>query len=101
MQSVREQLQARGIPTESFDDEQVAKVARAIGGITFPPKERKVQVVEYTNKAGHKGQYVKTDPIPLGVKANGKTESAQGLFLRVEALDQCIEDLLAAKALLK
>jgi hypothetical protein len=58
-------------------------------------KQHEVKVVDYTSKSsGKTAKYVSTSAFDC----NG--EVAKGLFLRVEAIDQAIADLQAAKAML-
>lgn len=89
-----QELQARGVDTSKLSPAEMAKVGRALG-IKAPPPHM-VEVVEYTPKGSDSScNYVKTSNFEVG---GGK--SCRGLFLRVEAIDQAIEDLLAAKAAL-
>lgn len=68
--------------------EQIATAKRSNGA---------VEIVDYTSKgSGETHKYVKTKGFPVG---NGKM--AQGLFLRVEAVDAAIEALQKAKTLLQ
>ncbi len=101
MSDLRTQLVEAGIApnvVESMGEDQLKNVARSMG-ISLP---REVEIKD------HKGaKYVVTDSFTVpkydneGKVVEGKTSQARNLFLRVEAIDQAIEDLLAAKGLLE
>lgn len=83
------------VVNDGMSPEQVQKVAKTIG---LNPEEfvgRKVEIVPYTNKRGETNMFVSTPPF-----SSGKGE-VRGLFVRVEALDQAIEDLTVARGLLE
>lgn len=82
---------------EMMEDQQVRDVAKSLG-IDVP---REIEIRE------HKGaMYIVTEPVEVprvnarGECVKGKTTVTRGLFLRVEALDQQLEDLQRAKRLL-
>jgi uncharacterized Ntn-hydrolase superfamily protein len=97
MSDVRSKLMEAGLKLEGLTDEQVKALAKVLN-LEVP---RQVQIVEYTSKRGRTANYVKTDAFVISKNAEGKAETAQGLFLRVEAIDQAIADLQKAKDLLK
>jgi hypothetical protein len=71
---------------------EIAKLQNMVKAAKGPAS---VEIVEYTSKgSGKTAMYVKTK----GFSIPGGT--AQGLFLRVEAVDQAIDALNRAKALL-
>ena len=92
MEAIRTQLLALGVDASKFDDETVRKIAKAMN-IAVP---RQVEIVEYKG-----ARYVKTENFAVpGRKENDKPGTARNLFLRVEAVDQALADLLEAKGLL-
>lgn len=95
-EGLKEAIQATGMATEGLSDEQIVKVGRALGLET----PLTVEIVEYTPKGKNAtpGNYVKTSNFPV-TDSKGTKFDARGLFLRVEALDQAIEALQQAKAL--
>ena len=93
MQELVSAIQAKGFPTEDLTEAQVRELGKVLK-LEVPPKERTVEIAEYKGR-----QYVKTDGYPLGKGADGKEQTARGLFLEVRALDQAIADLQAAQAL--
>jgi hypothetical protein len=97
MEALRNQLKALGVQCDAMDDSTVKNVAKALK--LSVPETHTVSIVEYTSKAGRTGKYVKTDGYTLGER-NGKKETAQGLFVRIEVIDAAIADLIAAKGLL-
>lgn len=97
MEALRSELKALGVDCTNMDDATVKNVAKALK--LQVPQTHDVSIVEYTTKSGRKGLYVKTDPYVIGER-NGKPDTAQGLFIRVEAIDAIIADLMAAKGLL-
>lgn len=88
-------IQKTGMSVDGLNDEQIIAVGRALN-LELPLR---VSIVEYTDKRGRTGEYVKTDNFPIGV-VDGKPLTARGLFLRVEAVDAALEALQSAKALL-
>jgi len=102
MDKLIEAMQALGISVnEDMTSEQIQKVAKAVGLEPLEYVEREVKIVPYTNKRKETNTFVETPPFVVGKDANGKSRTIRGLFLRVEALDQAIEDLTAARDLLK
>jgi len=101
MDKLIEAMQAMGISVnDDMDDAQIQKVAKAVGLEPLDYLEREVKIIPYTNKRKETNTFVETPPFVVGTKADGKSATVRGLFLRVEALDQCIEDLLSARELL-
>jgi hypothetical protein len=96
MDSLRAQLIAMGCDASKFDDKQVKDVARVLH-LEVPPEPRQVKIVK-NEKNGL--MYVSTDAYVVPSKTPGKQGTARPLYLRVEAIDQAIEDLLLAKGLL-
>ena len=86
--------------TADMDEEQILKVAKAVGVEPLDYIPREVKVVSYTNKRNQTNQFIETPPFVIGKSADGKTLKTRGLFLRVEALDQAIADLTSARELL-
>jgi len=91
MEGIREQLKAKGVDTTGMDDTTVRNVARALK-LDLP---RQVEIVDYKG-----ARYVKTENFAVPGREANKAGTARALFLRVEAVDQAIADLLAAKGLL-
>ena len=92
MESVRAQLLAMGVDTAKLDNAQVKDIARALK----VPVPREIEILEYKG-----AQYVKTDGYPVPARdGSGKITLARNLFVRVEALDDAIQDLITAKGLL-
>jgi hypothetical protein len=85
--------------TPEMGEEQITKVAKAMGIEPLDYLERKVEITQHTNKRNQTNTFVATPPFVVS-RENGQTRSVRGLFLRVEALDQAIEDLLAARELI-
>jgi len=94
-----EALAERGIKTDSLDEDQVRNVARAMGLDPGEYLPRSVKIEPYTNKKNETNTFVKTESFVIGRNKNGTAKMARGLFLRVEALDQAIADLQAARGL--
>ena len=86
--------------TADMDEEQILKVAKAVGVEPLDYIERQVKIVPYTNRRGMAYRFVETPPFVVGKSVDGKTRTTRGLFLRVEALDQAIADLTSARELL-
>ena len=86
--------------TEAMDEEQIFKLAKAVGVEPLDYIPREVKVVPYTNKRRETNRFVETPPFVVGKSVDGKTRTTRGLFLRVEALDQAIADLTSARELL-
>jgi len=98
MNKLQKKLIKAGFPVEGMDEKQLKSIARA-ANIEIPRED--VQIVEYTPKGGDEpARYVKTSPFVIG-KKDGKNVNAKGLFLRVEAIDQAMEELARAKGLLE
>ena len=101
MESLLKALAEQGVDASSMPEEQVLKVARAIG---IDPDDHlpraEVVVGPYTNKRKQTNNFVQTDAFVVGHDEKGKAIKVRGLFLRVEALDQAISDLQAARGLL-
>jgi hypothetical protein len=91
-----EAIEKTGMDTKNLSDDQILNVARALS-LELPLR---VSIVEYTDKRSRTADYVKTSNFPIGTDKDGKAVTARGLFLRVEAVDQAIEALQSAKALL-
>lgn len=92
-------MQELGISVnDGMTDDQIQSVAKAVGLEPLEYVDRNVEIVDYTNKRNQTNKFVSTPAFILGKDKDGKTKTTRGLFLRVEALDQAIEDLLAAKA---
>lgn len=91
MEAIRSQLLALGVDASKMDDDTIRAVAKAMK-IAVP---RQVEIVEYKG-----ARYVKTENFAVPGREANKPGTARNLFLRVEAVDQAIEDLLAAKGLL-
>ena len=100
MESLLEALAAKGIDASAMTEEQIRKVAKAVGVDPLDHLPRDVKIVPYTNKRKETNQFVETAPFVVGRKADGTAATVRGLFLRVEALDQAISDLQAARGLL-
>lgn len=84
-----------------MEEGQIITIAKSMGIEPLDYMERTVEIVPYTNKKGQTNNFVKTPNFTLGVDAKGKTKTTGGLFLRVEALDQAIHDLMAARDIIK
>lgn len=96
-QELVSKVEAQGISTAGLDQQKVLDIAKALK-IELPFM---VQVVEYTPKRGKKqaANYVTTSAFKF-VNARGEQDSAQGLFVRVEVIDEAIAALQQAKAML-
>jgi len=81
-----------GMSTNDLSEEQILRVGRALN-LELPLK---VELVEYTNKAGNTAEYVKTSNFTIP----GTDQTAKGLFVRAEVIDDAIEALQTAKAML-
>jgi hypothetical protein len=91
MKELREKISATGFDTSNIDDDMLRQLAKAVG-LKAPPAP-KAELVEYTsNGTGKVGIYVKT-PNVMFQDAKGAKDSARGAFVRVEAVEQMIEDL--------
>jgi hypothetical protein len=82
--------------TEMTIDQLKAEIVKLQAQVKAAKGPASVEIVDYTSKgSGETHKYVKTKGFGL---SNNKT--AQGLFLRVEAIDQAIEALTKAKGML-
>lgn len=101
MEKLLEALKAVGVNLSGdTDKKQVFSVAKAMGidPDVFVP--RRVEIVEYTNKRKETNMFVKTPAFDVGVDEGGKKQTVQGLFFRIDALDQAITYLTEARELL-
>jgi hypothetical protein len=91
-------LAEQGIKLTGISEEETIKIAKKVGidAQSLLPREE-VQVVPYTNKREQTNMFVKTPSYVVGTKENGKPERVRGLFIRLSALDQVIEDLTRAR----
>jgi hypothetical protein len=104
MDKLREVLAQAGVSRsalDKMDEAQVKQLARALKIDPTPFLPRNVKIEEGKNGA----RYVVTEGFAVpkfkDKKAvTGENSLAKNLYLRVEAIDQAIEDLLAAKALI-
>lgn len=99
MDKLLEALAEKGIQTDALDEDQVRGVAKAMGIDPADYLPRSVKIVPYTNKRKETNTFVSTDAFTVGRKEDGSAKTVRGLFLRVEALDQAIADLQAARGL--
>ena len=83
---------ALGCDPAKLTDQMVKEIARSLK-LAVP---REVKIVQNDN--GH--MYVSTEAFTVPGKTADKPAQARPIYLRVEALDQAIEDLLAAKGIL-
>ena len=91
LKEAREAMEATGFDTSNIDDDMLRDLAKS-AGLKVTPKS-KAELVEFTsNSTGQKGMYVKT-PNVMFKEANGFKSSVRGCFVRVEAVEQMIEDL--------
>lgn len=101
MNKLLEALKEAGINLpEGSEESQIRGVAKAVGLDPDDYIPRQVEVVEYTNKRKETNMFVKTPSFVVGVNEKGKKQTVQGLFLRVDALDQAIADLTQARGLM-
>lgn len=98
MDKLLEALAQKGVDASAMSGEQIEKVAKAVGIDPIDYLPRNVEVVDYTNKRNETNRFVKTPGFVVGRKEDGTAQIVKGLFLRVDALDQAIADLQAAKA---
>lgn len=93
-----EAIQNTGMSTDGLSEDQIIQIGKTLN-LEVPLR---VEVVEYTPKGKNAktGHYVKTSGFPV-TDADGNSFEARGLFLRVEAVDQAIEALQTAKAMLE
>jgi len=91
-----EAIQATGMSTDGLSEDQILTIGRTLK-LEVPLK---IEVVEYTGKNKVTANYVKTSnfPLPEGAPGNG---TARGLFVRVEVIDEAIDALQQAKAMLE
>ena len=101
MDSLLAALAEKGIKLQGVSDEEIVKVAKGVGIEPLDHLPRKVEIIDYTNKRGETNKFVTTPPFIVGRKDNGLASTVRGLFVRVDCLDQMIEDLQAARELLK
>ena len=102
MEKLLEALKAANLDVPAdLDDKQILAVAKAMGIDPDDHMDRVVEVVDYTNKRKETNKFVKTPSFVVGVNEKGKKIKVQGLFLRVDALDQAIEDLINARELIQ
>ena len=99
MEELLSALAEKGVDASGMDEEQLRKVSKALGVDPIDYLPREVKVVPYTNKRHQTNQFVETPPFVVGRKDDGAAQTVRGLFLRVEALDQAITDLQAARGL--
>jgi len=97
MESLLAALAEKGIRLQGVSDEEIVKIAKGVGIEPMDHLAREVKVVDYTNKRGETNKFVSTPPFIVGRKDDGSARTVRGLFLRLDALDQAIEDLQAAK----
>ena len=91
MEELKNTVTAMGVDCTKLSDEQVRNVAKALG----LPTIREVEIKEHNG-----AMYVVTEGYSVPHKnAPGKTQTARGLFLRVEAIPQALADLKAAMGL--
>ena len=91
-------LAEKGIRLQGVSEAEVIKIAKGCGIEPLDYLPREVEVTDYTNKRGQTNKFVSTPSFVVGRKEDGSAQTVRGLFLRVEALDQAIADLQAAKA---
>ena len=104
MDKLRELLSKSGISSsalEKMDESQVRQLAKALKIDPTPFLPRNVKIEEGKNGA----RYVVTDGFSVPKLKDkklvvGENSLAKNLYLRVEAIDQAIADLVAAKGLL-
>lgn len=102
MEKLLKALSEAGIDLpEGTEDAQVQSVAKAMGLDPDDFIPRQVEIVKYTNKRKETNTFVKTPSFFVGVNEKGKKVKVQGLFLRVDALDQAIADLTEARDILQ
>jgi len=99
-EKLNEALAEQNIRLTGCSDKEVLAVAKSVGLDVNDFTTHTVEITEYTNKRDETNTFVKTSKFITGRKENGKAATVQGLFLRVEIIDQAIEDLLKAKELL-
>ena len=105
MDKLKETLIAHGISAAalcSMDEAQLCNLAKAFGIDARGFLPRKVRIEEGANGA----QYLVTEAFSVPKYANkqpvkGESTLSRNLYVRVEAIDQIIADLTAAKGLLK
>ena len=105
MERLKEALVEAGISSEALngmDEDKLKGLARAMGLNLAEFLPREVQIVT-NDKNG--ARYVQTENFVVPKFRNkkpveGETSQARNLYMRVEAIDQAISDLLRAKELL-
>lgn len=100
MESLLAVLAEKGIDASAMTEDQIRKVAKAVGVDPNDHLPRKVEIIDYTNKRKETNKFVKSSNFVVGRKDDGTAKTVQGLFLRVEAVDQALADLHAARNLL-
>ena len=91
---------AGGLDFSGKPEKEIKAAARALGIDPFEHTPHTVELVTHTNKRDETNRFVKTSAYKVGVNSKGFAQTVQGLFLRVDCLDQVIEDLLEARRML-
>lgn len=93
MMELRGELKARGVHVDNFNDEELRGMAKALK-IEAP---REVKIVQQ-----ERGLYAVSEGYKVpNSKKPGEFQTARGFFVRVEAINDMIEDLQIAKGLLE
>ncbi len=99
MEQLKEALVGCGVAADTLDGMDKTQIKNLAKAFNLNPAEflpRNVEITEYKG-----AQYIKTEGFPVPHKSDPKkSATAKNLFLRVEAVDQAITDLLVAKGLL-
>lgn len=103
MEKLLEAIKAKGaVLAPDTDEKTIKKVARSMGIDWKEHVDRQpARLVKHTNKRNETNLFIETDPFVIGRNSKGKIQTVRGLFIRVDALDQCIDDLVQARELLR
>lgn len=93
MEKLLAALAEKGIRLTGCSDAEICKVAKGVGLDPDHFLPRALIVERYTNKRKETNVFAKTPSFVVGTNENGKPKKVRGLYLRVDALDQAIEDL--------
>jgi hypothetical protein len=105
MSVMRDKLREFGLDVDNMTDAQINGLAKELLGACPELRDQLPRRVKIeTGKNG--AQYVVTEmfnvpKIKDGIAVKGENSQARNLYIRVEAIDQCINDLQAAKEMLK
>lgn len=99
MKKLLEALAEKGIRLTGCTDKEIKKIAKGVGLRPSDFVERAKPCAErYTNTSGVVNDFGKTPSILLGETPEGKPDRVQGVYVRIDAIPQLIDDLQVALA---